>query len=115
MTVTPVTTEALLQPMLGAAPQVQYNGGRLHARVRYIDPDAFDRVSFQRRTDKDPLQPDFFARGEPRLARDCVEVDRHFFHVELPPASGLKSEIERRRFANEPSHAFPSHREEIPV
>ena len=35
--VNPVTTEALVQLMLGA-PQVQYNGGLLHASLRYFDP-----------------------------------------------------------------------------
>jgi hypothetical protein len=35
--VNPVTTEALVQLMLGA-PQLQYNGGLLHASVRYFDP-----------------------------------------------------------------------------
>ena len=39
MTVTPVTTEALIQLMLGGS-QIQYNGGMLHTRVRYFDPDA---------------------------------------------------------------------------
>ena len=34
----PVTTEALIQLMLGA-PQMMYNGGLLHASVRYFDPD----------------------------------------------------------------------------
>ncbi len=34
----PVTTETLVQLMLGA-PQVQYNGGLLHASVRYFDPE----------------------------------------------------------------------------
>jgi len=33
----PVTTEALVQLMLGA-PQIMYNGGLLHASVRYFDP-----------------------------------------------------------------------------
>ena len=36
-TVNPVTTEALVQLTLGA-PQIMYNGGLLHARVRYFDP-----------------------------------------------------------------------------
>jgi hypothetical protein len=35
--VNPVTTEALVQLMLGA-PQVQYNGGLLYATLRYFDP-----------------------------------------------------------------------------
>ncbi len=38
MTVNPVTTEALIQLTLGA-PQLVYNGGLLHARLRYFDPE----------------------------------------------------------------------------
>ena len=37
MTVNPVTTEALVQLTLGA-PQLVYNGGLLHTRLRYFDP-----------------------------------------------------------------------------
>jgi len=36
-TVNPVTTEALVQLTLGA-PQIMYNGGLLHAAVRFFDP-----------------------------------------------------------------------------
>jgi len=36
-TVNPVTTEALVQLRLGA-PQIMYNGGLLHATIRYFDP-----------------------------------------------------------------------------
>lgn len=36
-TVNPVTTEALVQLTMGA-PQLMYNGGLLHASVRYFDP-----------------------------------------------------------------------------
>ncbi|HZT28869.1 MAG TPA: hypothetical protein VFA33_03230 [Bryobacteraceae bacterium] len=36
-TINPVTTEALVQLTLGA-PQIMYNGGLLHATVRYFDP-----------------------------------------------------------------------------
>ena len=36
-TLNPVTTETLVQLMLGA-PQIMYNGGLLHASLRYFDP-----------------------------------------------------------------------------
>jgi len=161
MTVTPVTTEALIQLMLGG-PQIQYNGGLLHTRVRYFDPDArrpglppdvaalvtkveanrtvvelvnlspfdtrrvivqggmfgehnFGRVTFQTRVDKDPIQPDFFARAEPKLTGDLVEVNHKFFQVELPPGMGQTLEIETHRYANKPSYAFPWHGDKIPV
>ncbi len=161
MTVNPVTTEALIQLMLGG-PQIQYNGGLLHTRVRYFDPDAqrpglppdvavlvtkveadrtvvelvnlspfntrrviiqggmfgehnFGRVTFQKRVDKDPIQPDFFARAEPELAGDSVEVNHKFFQVELPPGMGQTLEIETKRYANKPSYAFPWHGDKIPI
>lgn len=37
-TINPVTTEALVQLTLGA-PQIMYNGGLLHATLRYFDPE----------------------------------------------------------------------------
>jgi hypothetical protein len=161
MTVNPVTTEALIQLTLGA-PQIQYNGGLLHARVRYFDADArrpglppdvaalvtrvsadrtglelvnlspfdtrrviiqggmfgehrFDRVTFRKRTDKDPIQPDFFARGEPELTAETVDVNRKFFQIELPPGTGQTLEIETKRFANKPTYAFPWHGDKIPI
>jgi len=161
MTVSPVTTEALIQLTLGG-PQIQYNGGLLHTRVRYFDPDArrpglppdvaalvtkisagqtqlelvnlspfdtrrviiqggmfgehqFGRVSYRKRTDKDPIQPDFFARAEPVLSGETVEVNRKFFEVELPPGTGQTLEIETKRFANKPTYAFPWHGDKIPI
>ena len=76
---------------------------------------GFGRVTFQTRVDKDPVQPDFFARAEPQLARDSVEVNRKFFLVELPPGTGQTLEIETKRFANKPTYAFPWHAVKIPV
>ena len=122
MTVNPVTTEALIQLMLGG-PQIQYNGGLLHARLRYFDPEGerpglppnvaalvtkveagrttvelvnlspfdmrrviiqggmfgehdFGRVTFQKRVDKDAIQPDFFPRAEPQLSGEVVESEQ---------------------------------------
>lgn len=157
----PVTTEALVQLMLGA-PQIIYNGGLLHASLRYFDPlnqrpglpkdvgalvrkisadrvvvelvnlspfdsrdvivqagtfgeHEFTTVKFQRRTDPDPIQPDFFNRPAPTLADQSATVNRKFFQVRLPAGMGLTIEAGMRRFANQPSYAFPWHGDRIPV
>ena len=161
MTVTPVTTEALIQLTLGA-PQIIYNGGLLHARLRYFDPGRrrpglppdvaalvtkieaqrtvvelvnlspfeqrrvilqagmfgehqFGRVQFSERTDKDPIQPDFFARAEPKVRTASARIDRKFFEVHLEPGTGITLDMETERFANQPSYAFPWHGDEIPI
>lgn len=155
MTVNPVTTEALIQLMLGA-PQIMYNGGLLHARVRYFDPErqrpglppdvgalvtaiAGDRtvvelvnlspfeersvvvqggtfgehlwgaVTYDKRTDADPIQPDFFVRPAAQVRQHTVEVGQKFFQVRLPPATGITLDIETRRYAGKPSYEFPRH------
>ncbi len=161
MTVNPVTTEAFVQLMLGA-PQIMYNGGLLHARVRYFDPDRrrpglppdvaalvtglehdrttlelvnlspfqertvivqggtfgehlWGRVTYGRRTDADPIQPDFFARPAPQIRQETVQVNHKFFQVRLRPATGITLDIETRRYANHPSYAFPWHGNAVPV
>lgn len=161
MTVNPVTTEALIHLTLGG-PQIMYNGGLLHTRVRYFDPEdrrpglpkdvaalvrkvdahrtklqmvnispfedrsvivqagmfgehEFGRVSFPRRVDKDPIQPEFSVRAEPVLEEESREVNRKFFQVHLPPGTGITLDMETRRFANKPSYAFPWHGERIPI
>jgi hypothetical protein len=62
-TVNPVTTEALVQLMLGA-PQIIYNGGLLHASVRYFDP-----------AEKRPGLPKDIAALVTRIARDRVDLE----------------------------------------
>ncbi len=157
----PVTTEALLQLTLGA-PQIMYNGGLLHASVRYFDParsrpglpqdvaalvrkiepervvlelvnlspfedrdvivqagafgeHQFKMVKYQRRTDKDPIQPDFFNRPRPVLVDETVNVNRKFFQVRLAAGTGLTLDMGVQRFANKPSYAFPWHGDQIPI
>ena len=75
----------------------------------------FGRVTFEQRIDKDPIQPDFFTRTPPKLESRAVTVDRKFFQVDLPPATGMTLDVQTRRFANRPSYAFPWHGERIPV
>ena len=160
-TVNPVTTEALVQLMLGA-PQIVYNGGLLHAPLRYFDParrrpglprdvaalvrkverervvaelvnlspfegrdvtvqagtfgeHTFTTVKYPRRTDKDPIQPDFENRPAPKLIEASAAVNAKFFTVHLPAGTGLTVEMGVRRFVNKPSYAFPWHGSRVPV
>jgi hypothetical protein len=75
----------------------------------------FTRVKYQMRTDRDRAQPDEFARGPMTFADQYVDVNRKFFQVRLPPATGLTLEIGNKRFANKPSYAFPWHGDKLPV
>jgi hypothetical protein len=138
--VNPVTTEALVQLMLGA-PQVQYNGGLLHASVRYFDsvrkrpgiPDEVAALVKSITGDKVTLE---LVNLDPMDAREVVvqagtfgehqftsvsaggrpvEVNRRFFTVHLDPGSGVTVEVQMKRFANRPTYAFPWHGDRIPV
>ena len=160
-TINPVTTEALLQLTLGA-PQLMYNGGLLHATLRYFDPERsraglppdvaalvtrieaerailqlvnlnpfetrevivqagtfgeheFTRVKYQVRTDPETLQPEHLTRADFRFADRFVDVNRKFFAVLLPPGTGLTLDMGMKRFANQPTYAFPWHGDHIPV
>jgi hypothetical protein len=160
-TVNPVTCEALVQLMLGG-PQPMYNGGLLHATLRYFDPERrrpglppdvaalvtrveadravvqlinlgmfetrsvlvqggmfgehqFTTVTYPRRTDRDPTQPNNDARAEPVLADQTVAVNRKFFEVRLPAGMGVTLDMKMKRFANRPGYAFPWHGDRIPV
>ncbi len=44
-----------------------------------------------------------------------VTVDAKHFGVELPPSTAIRVEAGMRRFANDPSYAFPWHVDRIPV
>jgi hypothetical protein len=160
-TVNPVTLEALVHLTLGA-PQIMYNGGLLHARLRYFDParrrpglpqdvaalvrkieagrtvfelvnlnpfegrevivqagafgeHQFTTVKYQRRIDREPLQPDHFTRPIPKFADESATVNGKAFRVRLPPGTGLTLEAGTKRFANKPTYAFPWHGGRIPV
>ncbi len=75
----------------------------------------FTTVKYQRRTDKDPTQPNNDARAAPTRAGESVDVNRKFFEVRLPAGTGLTLEIGMKRFANRPTYAFPWHGDKIPV
>ena len=72
-------------------------------------------VKYQRRTDKDPIQPDFFNRPRPVLVDETVNVNRKFFQVRLAAGTGLTLDMGVQRFANKPSYAFPWHGDRIPI
>ncbi len=97
MTVTPVTTEALIQLMLGGS-QIQYNGGMLHTRVRYFDPDA----------ERPGLPPDVAALVTK------VEADRTVLElVNLSPFDTRRIIVQSGMFGNTASGAPTSRRASI--
>jgi len=137
----PVTTEALVQVMLGA-PQVQYNGGLLYASVRYFDPlrrrpgvpqdvaalvrtieanrivlELYNLSVFERR--EVIVQAGAFGEHDFTTVKSAegstVDVNGKFFAVRLEPGAGTTLEMGLKRWANQPSYAFPWHGSEIPV
>jgi hypothetical protein len=144
----PVTTEALIQLMLGA-PQMMYNGGLLHASVRYFDPDKRrpgiprDVAALVTRIERErtvlqlvnvsPFESrnvivqagtfgehNFTTVKYQRLEKNgpveqTVEVNGKFFQVALQPGCGITLDMGVRRYANQPSYAFPWHGSKIPV
>ena len=75
----------------------------------------FGEVKYLHRVDKDPIQPDFFARSAPEVVEKAVKIDHKFFQVRLPPGTGVDLDMETRRFVNKPSYAFPWHGNRIPI
>jgi len=141
--VNPVTTEALVELMLGA-PQIQYNGGLLHASLRYFDPARQrpgipeDVAALVKSITPDAVTVELVnispfedravilqagAFGEHQFTtvnlgtetRQSVPVNRRFFQVRLPAGHGITLELGIRRFANRPTYAFPWHGDSVPV
>ena len=138
--VNPVTTEALVQLMLGA-PQIMYNGGLLHASVRYFDPARrrpgipedvaalvtkieADRIVLELvnlspfETRETIVQAGTFGEHEFTTVKSgsaSQNVNRSFFTVRLAPGAGIKLELGVKRFAHRPTYAFPWHNGSIPV
>ena len=115
----PVTTEALIQIMLGA-PQIQYNGGLLYASVRYFDPAARrpgippNVAALVRKVEPERLVVELYnldlvdARevivqagtfGEHNFttvktdAGETTEVNRKFVQVKMGPGAGVTLEM----------------------
>jgi hypothetical protein len=137
----PVTTEALVQLMLGA-PQVQYNGGLLYASVRYFDPvrrrpgvppdvAALVRTIEAGRITLELYNLNLFERREVVLQAgaygehnfttvkqgdgSAADVNQKYFSVRLEPGAGTTLEAGLRRWANRPTYAFPWHGDTVPV
>jgi hypothetical protein len=137
----PVTTEALVQLMLGA-PQIQYNGGLLFASVRYFDPERRrpgmpeDVAGLVRKIEAGRIELElvnlspFHSRevivqagtfGEHNFTTvkasggEAVEVNRKFLSVRLAPGAGATLDMGLKRYANKPSYAFPWHGDTVPV
>jgi hypothetical protein len=139
----PVTTEALVQLMLGA-PQILYNGALLHASVRYFDPARKrpgippDVAALVRKLGPDgatlelvnlsPLhhrdvivqagtfgEHSFTTAKYAAPAERSVPVNHKHLEVSLAPGAGVVLEVGMKRFANQPTYAFPWHTDGIPV
>jgi len=137
----PVTTEALVQLMLGA-PQIQYNGGLLHASVRYFDPARGrpgipeDVAALVRKVERDRLVLElvnlspFHTRdvivqagtfGEHNFTTvkpspgEPVEVNRKFVQVRMTPGAMVSLDLGLKRHVNKPAYAFPWHGDSVPV
>jgi hypothetical protein len=133
--INPATTNALVELMLGGVP-VGRTGYPLHCRLRYFDPArrraglppgvgalveriAADGVTLQL-VNLDPVeartvivQGGAYAEhqiGSVRPQADegaPVDVDGAHFAVRLAPGAGARLEVGMRRYANQPTLAFP--------
>ena len=135
-----VYTKGLTQVMMGA-PQSVYTGGLLRATVRYFDSDRGrpglppDVAALVDHLDADgagvqlvnlnPSEPrnlivqaGAFAEHqfvEVTCADQKVPVESKYLGVQLPPAASIRLEVVMRRFAHQPTYAFPWHGDKIPV
>lgn len=140
----PVFTKALTQVVLGA-PQSVYNGGLLRATVRYFDIDlgrpglprnvaalvdelksdgaGIQLVNLDRdQTKRLVVQAGAFGEHQFTEVRyqdgdgeQTAVVNGKYFTVELPPSTSVRIGAGMKRFANDPSYAFPWHGDQIPV
>ncbi len=135
--INPVQERALLQLTTGT-PGGVYHGGLLHTAVRHFDPQArrpglpegvaalVDHVSADgavlHLVNTNPLEPrrvlvqagafgehDFTKVSSLSGPRDEVQVDAKTFEVRLGPAAHAHVQVGLRRYANQPSYAFPWH------
>ncbi|MDE2715416.1 MAG: hypothetical protein OXI33_00170, partial [Chloroflexota bacterium] len=136
----PVYTKILTQTMLGS-PHSVYHGGLLRATVRYFDKDlvrpglpkdvgalvdslSADGVGIQlvnlSRTEARNVIVQAGAFGEHQFTEINVggnvqPLDSKYFEVRLPRSTSIRIEAGLRRFANDPSYAFPWHGGAIPT
>ena len=59
--------------------------------------------------------PYAWMRGERQPVDKVVPINGKYFAIELPPATSIRVVAGMKRFANQPSYAFPWHGGSIPV
>ena len=139
--VNPVLTEALVQLTTGG-PQTVYWGGLAVGRLRYWDADRRraglprDVAALVHRLDAGSATVTLVNRSV-RYSRELIvgagsfgeheftaascdgagatPVDGPWLRLRLPPGSQVELELGMRRFARQPSYAFPWHAGSIPV
>ncbi|MEZ4729829.1 MAG: hypothetical protein R3E79_22075 [Caldilineaceae bacterium] len=130
--INPATTEALTQLMLGGIPTGR-TGASLHARLRYFDPTQRrpgipeDVAALVEKMTADETVVTFVnvnqiesrtvvvqggAYGEHQIEAvtaygKTVPVDGASFSVHLEPGSGARLTLKMKRYANQPTFAFP--------
>ncbi len=136
----PVFTKGLTQVAMGA-PQSVYTGGLLRATVRYFDSDrvrpglplevaalvdklgadsaGIQLVNLNTSEARNLIvQAGAFAEHEfveVTYSDQTATVNSKYFAVQLPPGTSIRLDVAMRRFAHQPTYAFPWHGEEIPV
>ena len=63
----------------------------------------------------DEPNPNTRVRADRTATADTVQVDGRHFSVTLPPMTSVRLTCGLRRFANDPSYAFPWHGGQVPV
>ena len=135
-----VYTKGLTQVMMGA-PQTVYTGGLLRATLRYFDPDRGrpglppDVVTLVDKLGRDSAGVHFVnlntseprnlivqagAFGEHQFTEltsgdQTASVDSKYFAVKLKPGASVHVDVGMKRFAHQPTYAFPWHGDKIPV
>ncbi len=79
------------------------NTSRNEARNLIVQAGAFGEHQFTK------------VRYEDGDSEQNVPLDGKYFAVELPPSTSIRVDAGMRRFANQPSYAFPWHGDTIPV
>lgn len=69
--------------------------------------DEFQQVDYSVRMDKDPGQPEHSFIPTLRTAMRSRSVSGSWVRVKLPPSTGIRMKTVVRRFARQPSYAFP--------
>ncbi len=136
----PVILEGLVQLMLGG-PNHIYHGGLLHTRVRYFDPRlgrpgvppdvaalvdqiTADEIGLQLVNLHPSEARDVIVQAgafgehqftEAREGEKTIPINHKFFQARLRPGAAIRLQLRQRRFANQPSYAFPWHGDKIPA